>query len=119
MKNNLRIYDNGGRTADRKTQKHTPGPWRSGPDPETVWANDAELIARTAPGEGHARAHANAARIVACVNACEGINPEAVPDLVRALEGLLADKYLSDPINADRMAPAINAIAKAKGGENG
>jgi hypothetical protein len=29
---------------------------------------------------------ANARRIVACVNACEGINPEAVPDLLEACE---------------------------------
>ena len=29
---------------------------------------------------------ANARRIVACVNACAGINPEAVPDLVAKLE---------------------------------
>ena len=29
--------------------------------------------------------HANAQRIVSCVNACAGINPEAVPGLVAAL----------------------------------
>jgi hypothetical protein len=29
---------------------------------------------------------ANAQRIVACVNACEGINPEAVSDLLKALQ---------------------------------
>ena len=29
---------------------------------------------------------ANARRIVACVNGCEGINPEAVPDLLEALK---------------------------------
>jgi hypothetical protein len=28
------------------------------------------------------------ARIVACVKACEGINPEAVKDMVGALEGI-------------------------------
>ena len=31
---------------------------------------------------------ANADRIVACVNACEGINPKAIPDLLAALEAV-------------------------------
>jgi hypothetical protein len=31
----------------------------------------------------------HAARIVACVNACAGINPEAVPDLLTALQSAL------------------------------
>lgn len=36
-------------------------------------------------------------------------------DLLAALEELCADKYLADPINADRMKNARAAIAKAKG----
>ena len=35
---------------------------------------------------------ANADRIIACVNACAGINPEAVPELLEALE--MAMPYL-------------------------
>lgn len=31
--------------------------------------------------------------------------------LADALRGLLADKYLADPVNADRMAPAREALA--------
>lgn len=34
---------------------------------------------------------ANANHIVACVNACEGINPKAVPDLLKACKLLLED----------------------------
>jgi hypothetical protein len=41
----------------------------------------------------------------------------AAPDMLAALEELCADKYLADPINADRMGKAKAAIAKAKGGE--
>ena len=37
----------------------------------------------------------------------------ALPQLLEALEGLMADKYLSDPINADRMAPAKAALIAA------
>lgn len=32
----------------------------------------------------------HAARIVACVNACAGINPEAVPDMLEALRAISA-----------------------------
>lgn len=39
----------------------------------------------------------------------------AAPELLAALQGLCADKYLADPINADRMANARAAIAKATG----
>lgn len=63
----------------------------------------------------YAEGRANAAHIVACVAACEGINPAAVPSMLEALEGLLADKYLADQINAGRMAQARAAIALAKG----
>jgi len=54
----------------------------------------------------------------------QGLTPEwrdnarliaAAPELLEALKELLADKYLSDPINADRMAKARAAIAKATG----
>lgn len=41
-------------------------------------------IVCVAHGATKQEAEANAARIVACVNACEGINPEAVPMLVEA-----------------------------------
>ena len=34
---------------------------------------------------------ADAARIVACANACKGINPEAVPELPEALRIALID----------------------------
>ena len=39
----------------------------------------------------------------------------AAPELLAALQELLADKYLADPINADRMAKARAAISKATG----
>lgn len=41
----------------------------------------------------------------------------AAPELLEALRELAADKYLSDPINNDRMAKARAAIAKAVGHE--
>jgi endonuclease/exonuclease/phosphatase family metal-dependent hydrolase len=40
---------------------------------------------------------------------------DAAKDMLVALEELLADTYLSDPINTERMAKSRNAVAKAKG----
>jgi len=39
----------------------------------------------------------------------------AAPDLLAALQELLSDKYLADPINAGRMANARLAVSKATG----
>jgi hypothetical protein len=64
---------------------------------------------------------ANAIRIVACVNACEGINPEAIPDMLEALNRLAA---WADVVAIDcphlgglllAMYGAQSVVAKAKG----
>ena len=57
--------------------KHTPGPWNL-----------------------H-KVEANARRIVACVNACEGINPEAVPELRDICESILAKVAAAMPARHD------------------
>jgi len=64
-------------------------------------------------------------RAIACWNACEGINPEAVPDLLAALMHLVGKiKMVQDPkakpvLNGgtlrDSIAIAQAAIAKAEG----
>ena len=74
------------------------------------------------PGPWAVAMRVNAHRIVACVNACEGIADPAElraqrDELLAALRGLLDDPYLRDPINADRMAPARAAIARAERGQ--
>jgi Iap family predicted aminopeptidase len=87
------------------TTSHTAGPWKANFEsfcPE--WA-----IITTAGGS-----------IVANVNADHRQEANArlisaAPDLLEALRELCADKYLSDPINADRMKNARAAIAKAEG----
>ena len=77
--------------------EHTPEPWKylppdhvggaaiipmEGPCICTFWNENPDL-------RSEAEHDANARRIVACVNACEGINPEAVPDLLAACEAAL------------------------------
>lgn len=108
--------------------KHTPGPWK--PDgyglrvlaepkhfkptaahPVFVVAQCSTFCNGTEPEE-----RANAARIVACVNACEGINPEAVPDVVKALEELLSlDSGDSGTVREASVRDAARAaLAKAR-----
>lgn len=87
--------------------QHTPGPWEyreSIPQEPTVIArNNACRVAETCemPGQDVDERRANA-RLIA-----------SAPELLSALQDLVADKYLADPINADRMASARAAIAKA------
>lgn len=102
---------------------HALEPWET-----YIWiprgSADGEPCIGSAPNPQHYRiavidTEANAARIVACVNACAGINPEAVPDLLTAAEAILInppswttrDGGVEWP---DRMDTLRAAIAKAK-----
>ena len=101
--------------------KHTPEPW---------WIDDDGFVAAgggdsyTTVADTHntydLNKDANAARIVACVNACEGINPDAVSDLLAALVAVnaLLNDPSAEPDQADLVLMDVdNAIAKATGGE--
>jgi hypothetical protein len=106
------------------TDTHTPGPWkvenwkyteslaawRRDGVPTIIGGNDAiaevfNLYRPNAEDDAESEAMANA-RLIA-----------AAPEMLAALEELCADKYLADPINADRMGKAKAALAKVKGGE--
>lgn len=57
---------------------------------------------------------ANAQRIVAFVNACEGINPEAVPEMLEACKAVV-ENLLGLVVDRQRLVDiCINAIAKAE-----
>jgi hypothetical protein len=70
--------------------KNTAKPWIVTPslsgENYTIVSRDS---ATTVIGSGLTKGNAN--HIVACVNACEGINPKAVPDLLEACKLLLED----------------------------
>lgn len=103
--------------------KHTPGPWTAKANPND-WGWDFPNVQDAkncrpichVPDWDKPEGEANWARIVACVNACEGINPEAVPDMLAALEAtqkVLAEQWVQHhPLNNQIRA----AIAKARGG---
>lgn len=71
---------------------HTPEPWFFNPhrssitqqDPTEAPDSSKKLICLLYQGNGIKYEDADAKRIVACINACAGLNPEAVPELVAA-----------------------------------
>ncbi len=61
--------------------------------------------------------HEQAERIVACVNACEGLNPEGVPDLLAHLEHVAQALEIAEAFGgewAGTLERARKAMAKAK-----
>ena len=111
--------------------KHTPGPWQAmllPEDTQGVLGHRFWIRAESGAEDGNMCISdislrdsdmANARRIVACVNACEGINPEAVPDLLTVLRAAVARVELAnrvgDPILSAWLPDAQAAIAKAEG----
>lgn len=109
------------------TTKHHPEPWIS----EGGLIHDAsgKCFADIADRDGFMDEQqlATEARIVACVNACAGINPEAVPDLLAALEPFAdlleypeeatanEDGVIQLWVSLGDIKSARAAIAKAKG----
>ncbi len=117
--------------------KHTPGPWcinyRSA---TSVEDKVGRLVASTGGRQSNVKDEnleneANAARIIVCVNACAGINPEAVPELLAALYeaewaipgDTIGTADSSCPVCGFRRrdghmesCPIRTAIAKAEGG---
>lgn len=65
--------------------KHTQEPWSLGDfstHGQYIWDKRGKrIIAETYPDE-HQDFEANALRIVKCINACEGINPTIVPEML-------------------------------------
>lgn len=101
------------------TAKHTPGEWAIDPD------SDSETIA-ICNGDGEhvcilqidtdypaQVAEANAARIVACKNGCEGINPAAVKDMWEACNVALDEIITMQSLLCDAQGTeqAINGVA--------
>lgn len=112
-----------------KTQ-HTPGPWRANKDHFGAVRSEPGFSIKGSNSEGvnaiaflwsrdvEAEQEANARRIVACVNACEGISTEALEAgaVKETLETLEKISRLIGVIETPRVrAIAREAIAKAKG----
>jgi hypothetical protein len=107
---------------NRTTAAHTQGTWTLETDGSLVIGGQVVGSAPAPDSASKEEVKANAVRIVNCVNACEGINPEAVPDMLGALETALEfvdSGGLGTEINAHAKATLekylSNAIAKARG----
>jgi len=91
--------------------KHTPGPWHI-----CEATRQPTFLIRDVSGMALAEAfRPNNSRAMHIDPALNARLIASAPELLAALQNLLADKYLSDPINADRMAQARAAVAKALG----
>jgi len=106
------------------THKHTPEPWQAldeiligpGHDPVFIASFNTDPYWQPYGADGVE----NAARVAACVNACAGINPEAVPDLLDALCCVVRwhrehDSGAGELFGRDYVTTSILAIAKAEG----
>ena len=109
--------------------KHTPEPWTTNGARKASNFGQYEAfitgpeVARVATVQGgnvdtRESTEANAARIVACVNACAGLNPEAVPGLVKALKRIRSREEhclsVSIGFNEDNYTDAGAALAAVR-----
>ena len=102
--------------------KHTPAPWRILEQVRNpLQSGWVKLDIQVGPFGCMQRD--DALHAIACVNACEGIDPATVPELVKALNGLLVQALQSN-VNAsnnewgaEAIAVARAALAKVEGGE--
>lgn len=100
------------------THTHTPGPWK------VAHRMGRPVVVNSTPTHGgpldicEAYTHPLAHETISDALEVSEANARliaAAPDLLQALKELCADKYLADPINADRMKNARLAISKAEG----
>lgn len=100
---------------------HTREPWAQDWNAPLAIIGEGHLVAKSfywSGSENAGRPESNARRIVACVNACEGINPDAVPELLDAAEilaGLEAKDGGRTFPTKEQCAFARSVIAKARG----
>ena len=102
-------------------KNHTPEPWTCR---KNTHDNGEWVIQKKPLPVADVECEADARRIVACVNACAGINPEAVPDLIKACQDVedVFNQWTcnDDPTDvlewfSDARIKCFHALAKAGG----
>lgn len=101
---------------------HTKEPWDVAPkSPHLIYSLIGDAIAEcdgSVDGKSREWDHANAARIVACVNACAGIaDPSAIPDAIHALQKIVewAWEHLRKGEDGFMLERIDKTLAKLKG----
>ena len=97
---------------------HTPGPWDwcRVPlyNPEKPEPGFPAYCTNSVGGEEWiAKAKANASRVSACIAACKGINPEAVPGLLKAMKRIADDAGVSSMAQIMLFRTHVVRIARA------
>jgi hypothetical protein len=95
--------------------EHSPEPWKHVADSYEVVDAEGDCVCggknhwdRAAPGT------ADGQRIVACVNACCGLNPERVPELVAVTQAIITCWLMSGDVPPDDMKKAKELLAKVR-----
>ena len=93
---------------------HTPEPWRQGDsDYGVIYDAEGRDVAYAHTGISSERERAAAARIVACVNGCEGLDPAAYRECVDVLD-TIANKPIGHAEASHReVLDAVVDIARA------
>jgi hypothetical protein len=95
---------------------HSPEPWEFDRYKDICSSDDKEVASLHYDGSNFDNWKANGARIVACINGCAGINPEAVPELLQACRVAYADMLvLNVPEGSSTMRLLKKALSKAEG----
>lgn len=100
------------------TKKGLPAATQGNPSMWLIYSRETLVAICDTGVDGQTNARANAERIIACVNACQGVkNPAATPDLLRALQHcadfISGVSSTTDADKAEVLAIAREAIAKA------
>ena len=95
--------------------KHTPEPWAVETElNHHIVSSDGKYIVFFGWEQFPENYEANRARIIACVNALAGLNPEAVPNVVEALREAInwAEGYAQGGVIPEYLKAARAALAK-------
>ena len=91
--------------------KHTPEPWKA--HKNLIQGADGRWIAELEDMDWDVDV-SNARRAVACVNAMAGLDPEAVRELVEAVEKYTEDLLSACPDTTDSFNQMSDALAKVR-----
>lgn len=92
-------------------------PWTHNPLDNDIRKRDREMVLDAADANMN---DDYAARITACVNACKGINPKALPDFLKKIGWVLKDVFFKAPeqltptVMMDRFSMIILEMEKLK-----
>ena len=102
---------------EKRTMSHTPEPWKQGTNYPgrvlSVPTNRSVAECGLDTDQPSEEELANAARIVACVNGCAGLNPASSREVVEALHSLLACRWVAETSSVEVDA-AQQALAHAE-----